>query len=121
MFFLWVSDNSHFSLTVKCSQSNYMCMYIMQLSNYMYVRMYSDTGKLQPGSAQAFQFPVSVKEYEEHIGTQGTLLATFLVYVDSHDESWISRIPVNLKLPSVTVNIDKKGVCLSMVVESNVN
>ncbi len=68
------------------------------------------TGKLTSGSTQSFQFPVSVKEYEEHIGTQGTLLATFLVYVDSHNESWISRLPVNLKLPSVNINIDKKGV-----------
>ena len=62
-----------------------------------------------PGSAQRLQFTVTDTDYEEFIGEQGTLMATFLAYSEEHDVSWISRIPVSLSLPSLKIDIDKKG------------
>ena len=72
--------------------------------------------QMLPGSAQRLQFTVTVKEYEDFLGEQGTLMGTFLAYSEVQDVSWISRIPVNLGLPSLNIDIDKKGIkvhCLS--------
>lgn len=55
------------------------------------------------------QFPLSFKDYEDYISGQATLLGTFLVHEENHDVSWLSRVPVNLALPTLTINVNGKG------------
>ena len=68
------------------------------------------TGSFQPGSSQKHQFKVAFHELQDALGEQATLMGTFLVYVEDHDHSWISRVPVRLEIPSVDINIDKRGI-----------
>lgn len=55
------------------------------------------------------QFPLTFKDYEGYLGGQATLLGTFLVRVESHDVSWLSRVPVHLALPNLNISVNGKG------------
>ena len=54
-------------------------------------------------------FVLKATEYRKHLGEQPLISATILAYVEKPEQAWVHKIPVNLELPQLTINIDGKG------------
>ncbi|XP_019853850.1 PREDICTED: protein-glutamine gamma-glutamyltransferase K-like isoform X4 [Amphimedon queenslandica] len=54
-------------------------------------------------------FVLKATEYRKHLGEQPLISVTILGYVEEPEQAWVHKIPVNLELPELTINIDGKG------------
>lgn len=66
---------------------------------------------LEPNDKESVEatFVLQAKDYLKYLGEQPLVSGTFLAYIDEPEQAWVHKLPINLELPDLLIDINGKG------------